>query len=140
MADRYRIRHHFDELWVPGGYTIVIDMEEKIAGISLCSDKDQFGRKKGVALAKERIVTAISSRPSDCSSALGAIVAPRVQGRQAWLLREAIARATTLVLKFMPELQAVMLAYSFPEEKPKEKEEEQLHLPYPQQELEAGSD
>ena len=117
MADRYRIKHHFDTLWMPGGYTIVIDMVENVAGISLCSDKDQFGRKKGVAVAKDRIDVALASRPSGCSPKLGAVIAPKVNGRQANLLKSAIGHAVRLMLDFVPELDALMVAYDWDKER-----------------------
>lgn len=81
--EQYRIRHYYNvnQYMGVGGVTIVADMSHNAVGIALCSPKDQFSRKKGVRIAKERVERLIASTPDTAKEArLVGISAPAVSG------------------------------------------------------------
>jgi hypothetical protein len=115
MSDRYRIRHFF----APnepgyGGYTTVVDMEAKVVGIAVCSIRDQFARKKGVAIAKERIQAYLDVGSSTFSEECAAVIGPRVHGEGRYLARNALYHAGAFIFDHFPEVHIIQTVIEVP--------------------------
>lgn len=100
-------RHHYDmyngisgyySTW-PGEYTIFIDRERKIVGISICSEKDQFSKKIG----REKAMKRSFEIQGDPEGKIWAIVAPDGKGKKLNKPRtHAIKEAIEMILKKNP--------------------------------------
>jgi hypothetical protein len=119
MGDEYRYIHFFskDGSCNHGGYTIVVNMTRRTLGIAVCSAKDQYGRKKGIRLAKHRIATMFVSSPlttglvpTEAILTTARIIAPRIhsEGVSASLQRAAIRRAINYALTCFGDLTCVL--------------------------------
>jgi hypothetical protein len=114
MGDEYRYIHFFskDGSCNHGGYTIVVNMTRRTLGIAVCSAKDQYGRKKGIRLAKHRIATMLTTRliPTEAILTTARIIAPRIhsEGVSASLQRAAIRRAIDYALACFGDLSCVL--------------------------------
>lgn len=90
-------RHEFDSFWPFGGYTLAIDREKALIGISVCSVKDQFSRPTGRANAEKRMESA------NGDGKLWIITAPVAEsGITSEILRQALSNAVGFVVNEYP--------------------------------------
>ena len=79
---RYKLRFELladsEDSWKLGGYTIVYDEALGLAGVAVCSPRDQYSRKKGVEVALSRMRTALTMRQHGHNGVL--ITVPRISG------------------------------------------------------------
>jgi len=56
MKQNVTYKHYFDrwEFGEPGGFTMCVDWERGVIGVSICSEKDQYCKKTGRRAAKDR--------------------------------------------------------------------------------------
>lgn len=96
---RFEQLSDLDDSWKAGGYTITYDSTLGVAGVSVCSPKDQFSRKTGREFAINRMQAAISHR--DRGGFGTVIVVPRIHGGKLaqQLRRAAIMDAVCLMDK-----------------------------------------
>jgi hypothetical protein len=117
--ERYHIRHYFDpEYPMDGGYTSVTDRDSMIIGIAVCSDKDQFCRKTGVAVAKERIHSFIqaSEEADTIYQAQASIVAPHISGVSRDYVNMAINSSVRYLLDYYPKTPLIQIVFDIREE------------------------
>jgi hypothetical protein len=93
-------RHEFDRYnWgrQEGGWTIAIDPEKRLIGISICSPKDQFNKKLGRKIAEERAYSVVGDER------MFIITAPvAAHGATAGLLKGALYNAIRFVTERYP--------------------------------------
>jgi hypothetical protein len=92
-------RHEFDrDGWgYSGGWTLAIDLDKRLIGISVCSPKDQFNKKLGRSYATERAYRAFGD------GRMFIITAP-VGGHPTTvaLLNDALSNAISFVVERFP--------------------------------------
>jgi hypothetical protein len=80
-----------------GGYTITYDSTLGVAGVAVCSRRDQYSRKKGILLAMNRMALAVAHREQGGFGTV--IVVPGIYGGKVaqQLRRAAIMDAVSLL-------------------------------------------
>jgi hypothetical protein len=117
--ERYHIRHYFDQEYPKaGGYTSVTDRDSMVIGIAVCSDKDQFCRKTGVAVAKERIESFIqaSEEADTIYQAQATIIAPHISGVSRPFANLAIRNNVQHLLTHYPKMPLIQIVFDIREE------------------------
>ena len=106
---------HFFTKWdhTRGGYTLVANMEGMTIGIAVCSPGDQYCRKEGVRLAKERADFMASTRPPDqVAMGIVGILVPRMASGKAGLFqRGAMEDALEYAREYFPDAKGYLMLY-----------------------------
>jgi hypothetical protein len=99
VEEKMYFRHEFDrDGWgYSGGWTLAIDLDNRLIGISICSPKDQFNKKLGRLVAEDRAHMAVGDgRMFIITAPVGAHPATVA------LLHEALSNAISFVVERFP--------------------------------------
>lgn len=92
-------RHEWDRYCLdePGGWTLAIDLDKRLIGISICSPKDQFNKKIGRKVAEERAYSATGDERMFIITAPAILHSERIE-----LVRDAVRCAIRFVITRYP--------------------------------------